>query len=69
MSLEDYLREEMIVLDEAAYPGNIGFVEMVQFYQEATPQEIKQMEKIIKRNDFIGFANLIKKTIGVELKK
>jgi hypothetical protein len=69
MNLENYLREEMIVLDEAAYPGNIGFVEMVEFYQKATEQQIKQMEKIIKRNDFIGFANMIKKTIGVELKK
>jgi hypothetical protein len=35
-------------LSEAAYGGNIGFEEMVKFYQEADASQIKEMEKIIK---------------------
>jgi hypothetical protein len=52
---------------EAVGRFNIGFEEMVKFYNRATPQEIKQMEKVIKKNDWNKFKALIKKVLGVEL--
>jgi hypothetical protein len=57
--------EEIIM--EVSSRFNIGFEEMVRFYNEATPQEIKQMEKVVKRNDWNKFKALIKKVLDVEL--
>jgi len=55
-------------IEEAAYPGNIGFEEMSTFYQVASSSEIKQMEKVIKEGDWNKFRLLIKKVTGKELK-
>ena len=55
-------------LTEAAYPGNIGFVEMVEFYKVASNPEIKEMEKIIKKGDWNKFKELITKVTGRDLK-
>lgn len=64
--IDKIVREEN--LHELAYRYNIGFMEMAKFYQEASPKEIKLMEKLVKENDWEGFKKLIKKIIGVELK-
>ena len=56
------------MISEAAYPGNIGFQEMALFYQQATPKEIKEMEKIIKAEDWTGFKKLIQKSLDIKLK-
>ena len=58
----------LLNLDEAAYPNNIGFTEMVKFYQVANPTDIKKMEIIIKNEDWDGFKSLIKKVTGDKLK-
>lgn len=55
-------------IKEASYPGNIGFEEMVRFFQKANDQEEQEMEKILKKNDFSAFKRLIKKVLGVTLK-
>lgn len=55
-------------LDEASYEGNIGFEEMVKFYQIADNDEINKIEDIIKKNDWDNFKRIIKKVIGVNLK-
>ena len=55
-------------MHEASYKYNIGFQEMVEFYQKATKSEIKQMEALIKRDSWVGFKKLIKKVLGIELK-
>lgn len=55
------------ILNEIAYGGNVGFAEMVDFYQKANPKEIKQMESIIKNNDWTSFKKLIKKVLDVDL--
>ena len=52
---------------ELAYPTNVGLMEMLKFYQVATPQQIDQMERIAKRNDWEGFKKLIAKVLGVNL--
>lgn len=55
-------------LDEAAYPGNIGFEEMVKFYQSASKSEVAEMEKIVKKGDWNKFKELITKVTGEKLK-
>lgn len=59
-------REEII--REAAYAGNIGFQEMIQFYQKASDDQIKKMEKLIKKGSWIGVKKLFKLVLGIELK-
>lgn len=59
---------ESLDINEASYPGNIGFQEMAEFYRKATPKQIKQMEKIVKNGEFDKFKNLIRKVLGVRLK-
>ena len=39
------------ILNEFAYKGNIGFVELVKFYRKASPKELKEMEAIIGKGD------------------
>jgi hypothetical protein len=55
------------ILNEIAFGGNVGFEEMVKFYQKATPDQIKEMEKVTKANDWKGFKRLIKKVLNVKL--
>ncbi len=55
-------------VDEMTYEGNIGFEEMVKFYQTAKDSDISKMEKLIKSEDWNSFKQLIKKVIGVILK-
>jgi hypothetical protein len=54
-------------MTEAAYPGNIGFHEMVKFYQVASHQQIEAMETVIKNSDWSGFKSLINKVLKVKL--
>jgi len=56
-------------IDEAAYHGNIGFQEMVQLYQVATPSQLKRVEKAVKNNDWNMFMILVKEILGIGLKK
>jgi hypothetical protein len=58
--------EEMI--KEAAYSGNIGFQEMVTFYQKASDKDIKKLEAMIKRKSWEGVKKLFKNILGIELK-
>jgi hypothetical protein len=55
------------ILSEQSYSGNLGFEEMVKFYNEASPKQIKQMEKIIKSGDVSKFKKLIQNVINVKL--
>jgi hypothetical protein len=54
-------------MKEAVGKFNIGFEEMTKFYNEASPQEIKKMEKIVKASNWRAFKILIKQVLGVEL--
>ncbi len=66
MKFENYLNEE--IMKEAVSKFNIGFEEMVKFYQTADPRQVRRMEKIIKANDWRKFKALIKEVLGVELR-
>lgn len=55
-------------LHDAAYEGNMGIMELMNFYDVATQSEIKQMEDILKRDDWDAFKKLIFKVLKVQLK-
>lgn len=57
-----------MIIAEAAYPGNIGIMELIKFNQKATPAERQEMKRIIDDSDWNRFKELIKKVLGVELK-
>ena len=65
MKLKHYIYSMMVA--EAAYPSNIGFTELVQFYKIASDSQIKKMEKAIKNEDWEEFKRIIKDSIGVAL--
>jgi hypothetical protein len=73
MKFSDYVNEEDISfvwedeMNEAVGKFNVGFEEMVKFYNVANPRQIKRMEKIVKANDWRKFKALIKEVLGVEL--
>lgn len=56
------------ILNEFAYKGNIGFVELVKFYRKASPKELKEMESVIGKGDWEAFKSLIEQVLGVKLK-
>jgi len=51
----------------AAYPGNLGAMEMFKFYREATPEEEKQMDRFLSLHKFREAWELLKKVTGVAL--
>lgn len=53
---------------EASYKGNIGFMEMAQLYQKASDSEIKELEMIIKKEDWEAYKKLVKRVLGTNLK-
>jgi Txe/YoeB family toxin of Txe-Axe toxin-antitoxin module len=63
----DNFKERIMLMNEAAYPNNIGFSEMVKFYQVADSAQLKKMETIIKNSDWDAFKKMIKKVLGVKL--
>jgi hypothetical protein len=66
MDIKQIEKEEL--MKEAAYAGNIGFQEMVEFYQKATEAQVKKMEALVKKNNWKGVKALFKAILGVELK-
>ena len=54
-------------LTEAAYPGNIGFEEMVKFYKIANKKQLEEMIKIIDKSDWLKFKTLIEDVISEKL--
>lgn len=54
-------------LDEAAYPGNLGFAELYRFHQKATPQQKQELSAALERGDIEKFFKLIHEVTGVKL--
>jgi hypothetical protein len=53
---------------DESYTGNMGIIELFDFYKKANPEQTAIMEKIIKASDWFAFKVLIKKVLGVVLK-
>lgn len=66
-TFKEYTISQLSGLSEAAYPGNIGFVEVCQFHKKATPEQEKLMDEIMEKEDWDAFKELIKKVLKVEL--
>lgn len=62
------MRLQHYIINEAAYPGNIGFTEMCEFYRIANEKQIKEMEEILKEENWDKFRALIYKVLRVKLK-
>jgi hypothetical protein len=60
--------DKEVTMNEVSYKYNIGFQEMVQFYQKASSSEVKKMESLIKNDNWNGFKKLIKDVLGIQLK-
>jgi hypothetical protein len=56
-------------INEAAYAGNLGFMELVKFHKKATPDQKKQLQSHIQNKKHEEFRNLIKSVTGVQLHK
>lgn len=54
-------------MNEAAYPGNLGFEELCSYYRKATKKEVKVIEDLIRKEDWSGFKLQIQKVVGVKL--
>lgn len=52
----------------AAYQGNIGFVEMIQFSNKATDTEQAAMDLAVSTEDWAVYQAIISKVLGVNLK-
>jgi hypothetical protein len=53
---------------EAAYPGNVGAMEMFKFYQVASDAQKQLMAKYIQEKLFDQAWDLLKRVTGVKLK-
>jgi len=62
------MKFEKWILTEAAYAGNMGIMEMIEFYNKASKSQIKEMEKAAKDKDWEAFRSIVKNVLGVELK-
>jgi len=68
MRLSDLTNKQKPV-DEAAYEGNIGMMEMFKFYKVATPKEKKYMQELLSSKNFKTAWEFLKRITGVDLKE
>lgn len=52
---------------EAAYRGNLGLMELVQFRKVASPEQNAKMDEIVANKDWEGFRAIIKEVLNIEL--
>ena len=57
-----------VVVVEAVYVGNLGFVEMMKFMKVATPKQEKLMDKYLEKKQWKKAWELLKKVTGIPLK-
>lgn len=57
-----------LYVQEAAYDGNIGMMELAKFYMKATPAEKTQLQDHIKNKRFKEAWKMVEKITGVKLK-
>lgn len=62
----DGQNEEMRI-DEAAYVGNIGIMELIKFYQKATPDLVAKVKKLIAQKKNKEAWEIIQAQTGVKL--
>jgi hypothetical protein len=56
------------IINEAAYAGNIGIMELITFYKNASIKEKEDMQLALSTNNVNMFLKLIKSVVGTKLK-
>jgi len=56
-------------LNEATYAGNIGVVELVKFYQRATPSMVTELKRLIAQKKEREAWKMVQDVTGVKLHK
>lgn len=64
ISFKDYTE-----LKEASYAGNIGIMELIKFYEKATPDLVKRVKDLIAKRDNAAAWDIVQGTLGVALNK
>jgi hypothetical protein len=54
-------------MQEESYPGNLGFVEMFRFMQQASKSEVERMEKLLQAKKYAQVWAMLKKVTGSHL--
>ncbi len=67
MKVKDIVIDTNWDLFEAAYPGNLGLMELVQFYNVATPEQKQEMDEVTNAGDWKRFKELVYEVLGVKL--
>jgi hypothetical protein len=70
MNLDDDDDEEEDSEDdmtEAAYAGNLGFMEIAKFYQKATEDEKKKLQELIKNKQEKQAWKMVQNKVGIKL--
>ena len=67
MKMADIVIDSKWKLFEAAYPGNLGLMELVKFYNVATDEEKATMDRIINEKDWDAFKALVHEVLGIRL--
>lgn len=60
-------QNEEMRIDEAAYVGNIGIMELIKFYQKATPDLVAKVKKLIAQKKNKEAWEIIQAQTGVKL--
>ncbi len=55
------------LLSEASYPGNIGMMEMFQFFKKATPSQKSEMESLLSAKKFQKAWEFLQQVVKIKL--
>jgi len=67
MQARDQAKSEELSIEEAAYAGNIGIMELNEFYRKATAEQKKLLGQLIKQGQQRDVWDLIKRVTGMEI--
>lgn len=68
MKMQEMIEDIEAELQEASYAGNLGAVEMMQFYRVADQNQQNQMDRFLSSNQISKAWALLQKVVGVRLK-
>ena len=61
--------KEYVELDEASYAGNIGIMELIKFYSNASPSDVNKVKSLIASNKNKEAWDIVQSVTGVKLHK
>ena len=64
-----WVKQALLQLDEAVYDGNIGMMELVKFYNKASPKQKSVLQSLIRDKKVKQAWSLIQDVTGVKLHK